>query len=543
MSDMPTDEITARHPAAHVVAPPTSPPPPAHIGPFSATFPADADLPYDTVSYGPDIATERVFRLLGNLEGKRVLELGCGSGQAAVAMAAQGAKVIAVDPSPERIEQCRTAAEREEVRVELHQSDLAEAMSAKSGNGTERHSAIGDYLRQGQKLLVQATRDPLGDKGARLSSSLSLSSRCLVFLPGSARLGISQRIDAAAERARLLSCLREALALEGLGESGGYILRTAAEGSDLATLRAELRYLQRLWARVRRCSQESTAPGLLYADLPLHLRIVRDRAASTLERVLVDHPPSLQELRDFCGEYLPELCERLQAYRGERPLFESFGAEVAVREALERRVELDCGGFLVIDQTESMTTIDVNTGSFVGGADPVETVLQTNLEAATMVARQLRLRNLGGIIVIDFIDMSGREQRRQLESALRESLQRDPSPTTFSGMSDLGLAIVSRKLTGKNLLQTLGEECPRCLGRGAIKSARTICYDIAREVNRVARTGEKVELLVQAAPAVVALLRGEEAPCLAQVCAATAARVRLQPEPLYGQEHFDIAML
>ena len=425
----------------------------------------------------------------------------------------------------------------------IHQSDLAEAMSAKSGNGTERHSAIGDYLRQGQKLLVQATRDPLGDKGARLSSSLSLSSRCLVFLPGSARLGISQRIDAAAERARLLSCLREALALEGLGESGGYILRTAAEGSDLATLRAELRYLQRLWARVRRCSQESTAPGLLYADLPLHLRIVRDRAASTLERVLVDHPPSLQELRDFCGEYLPELFERLHAYRGERPLFESFGAEVAVREALERRVELDCGGFLVIDQTESMTTIDVNTGSFVGGADPVETVLQTNLEAATMVARQLRLRNLGGIIVIDFIDMSGREQRRQLESALRESLQRDPSPTTFSGMSDLGLAIVSRKLTGKNLLQTLGEECPRCLGRGAIKSARTICYDIAREVNRVARTGEKVELLVQAAPAVVALLRGEEAPCLAQVCAATAARVRLQPEPLYGQEHFDIAML
>ena len=225
------------------------------------------------------------------------------------------------------------------------------------------------------------------------------------------------------------------------------------------------------------------------ADLPLHLRIVRDRAASTLERVLVDHPPSSQELRDFFFFFLPELCERLQAYRGERPLFESFGAEVAVREALERRVELDCGGFLVIDQTESMTTIDVNTGSFVGGADPVETVLQTNLEAATMVARQLRLRNLGGIIVIDFIDMSGREQRRQLESALRESLQRDPSPTTFSGMSDLGLAIVSRKLTGKNLLQTLGEECPRCLGRGAIKSARTICYDIAREVNRVARLG------------------------------------------------------
>ncbi len=423
----------------------------------------------------------------------------------------------------------------------VHVSDLAVA----GGNGREqRHQQdIRAFLHEGDKLIVQVTRDPLGSKGARLSTELSVSSRYLVFMPGSRHVGVSQRIDDPQERERLHGILAEALAAEAMVPEGGYILRTAAEGAGIEELRTDLRFLNRLWAAVSRRAAGDAGPVLIYEDLPLYLRTARDLARTPVERILIDSRESFAALREFCAQYMPEVSARLELYDGERPLFDLHGVEEEIRRALSRRVELKSGGYLIIDQTEAMTTVDVNTGSFVGRRNLEDTIFKTNLEAAVMIARQLRVRNLGGIIIVDFIDMRDEEHRRQVHRALEKAMQRDPARTTITGVSELGLVEMTRKRTRDSLERVLCEDCPVCEGRGVLKTAQTVCYEIFRELIREARAFDTGTLMVLAAQPVVDLLLDEESANVAEVEAFIGKTISFRVEPSYSQEHFDIVLL
>jgi ribonuclease G len=423
----------------------------------------------------------------------------------------------------------------------LHVADIPVVGSNEPGS---RHSqAIADHMHDGKKVRVQVTKDPLGSKGARLTGELSVSSRYLVFMPQSAHVGVSQQIDDPLERERLQQVLREGLELEALVGEGGYILRTAAEGVGLEEICADLRFLKRLWAAVSRRAKAATRPQLLYEDLPLYLRTARDLARSQVERILIDSRESYAALQAFCQEYVPEVSARLEHYEGDRPLFELHGIEQEIQRALSRKVELKSGGYLVIDQTEAMTTIDVNTGSFVGRRNLEETIFKTNLEAATMLARQLRLRNLGGIIIVDFIDMRDEEHQRQVHRALEKAMQRDPVRNTITGVSELGLVQMTRKRTRESLEHTLCEDCQVCQGRGVLKSAQTVCYEIFREIIRDARAYDNANLMVLAAQSVVDLLLDEESASVADVEGFIGKTLSLRVEPGYSQEHFDIILL
>jgi len=418
----------------------------------------------------------------------------------------------------------------------LHVSDIDGAGGGNSAN-------IADFLHEGKQVIVQVVKDPMGTKGARVTTQLSVSARYLVLLPQSDQVGVSQLIDDPAERQRLQQVLSEALASEEMKGIGGFILRTASEGVGVEEIAAELRFLRRLWAAVSRRSRESGGPELLYEDLSLHLRTVRDLARSSVSRILVDSRECYIAQREFCEQYVPEVAAKLELYVGERPLFDLYGVEEEIQRALERRVELKSGGYLVIDQTEAMTTIDVNTGSFVGKRNHAETVLKTNLEAATALARQLRVRNLGGIIIVDFIDMDDEDHRRQVHRTLEKAMQRDPARNQITGVSELGLVEMTRKRTRESLAHTLCEPCPVCLGRGVLKTAETVCIEIFREIVRDARAYENDALMVLASQSVVDRLLDEESANLADLEDAVGKTISLRAEPGYSQDYFDIILL
>ncbi len=425
----------------------------------------------------------------------------------------------------------------------IHMSDIAPL----DGRGREVKSpssdAITDHLREGQKVVVQVTRDPLGTKGARLTTSLSVSTRYLVLMPQTVHIGISQLIDDTDERERLLALLDEALTAEDMTDAGGFIVRTAAEGAGLEEFCADLRYLKRLWAAVARRAEAAQGPDLLYEDLPLHLRTVRDLARATIREIQVDSREAFAALTAFCESYMPEVTGLLTHYTGARPLFDLHGVEDDMQRALGRQVDLKSGGYLIIDQTEAMTTIDVNTGSFVGRRNQAETILKTNLEAATTLARQLRMRNLGGIIIVDFIDMEDTEHRRQVHRALEKAMANDPARNQITGVSDLGLVEMTRKRTRESLERMLCEECPVCDGRGVLKTAETVCYEIFREIMRDARAYENDALMVLAAQAVVDRLLDEESANLADLEEFVGKTISFRAEPSYSQEQFDIILL
>jgi ribonuclease G len=425
----------------------------------------------------------------------------------------------------------------------IHVSDIAVENGAGQENRSAAAAAIGDHLHEGKKVIVQVTKDPLGSKGARLTTQLSVSSRYLVFMPQTRHVGVSQRIDDQEERNRLQQLLADAVAAEEMEGEGGYILRTAAEGVGPEEIRADLRFLKRLWAAVSRRAKRATRPELLYEDVPLHLRTARDLARPGVERIRIDSRESFSALRQFCDEYVPEVSTLLEHYDGERPLFELHGIEDEIQRALSRRVELKSGGHLVIDQTEAMTTIDVNTGSFVGRRNQAETILKTNLEAATTLARQLRVRNLGGIIIVDFIDMMDEEHRRQVLRTLEKAMLRDPARNKVYGISGLGLVEMTRKRTRESLEHMLCEECPVCQGRGMLKTAETVCYEIFREIMRDARAYENDTLMVLAAQGVIDRLLDEESANLADLEEFIGKTISLRVEPGYNQEHFDIILL
>jgi len=387
---------------------------------------------------------------------------------------------------------------------------------------------------------VQVVKDPMGAKGARLTTFISLPSRYVVFMPRGRGIGISARIEDEGERQRLREAMQTLLGDE---HPGGYIVRTAAEGVQPERLAADLAYLDRLWLHVRERGLRASPGELVHEELPLALRMLRDELGRSVERVLVDDANELVRLRQFVADFIPSGAPRMESHAGSRPIFDLHGIEEEINRALERKVPLKSGGYLVIDQTESMTTIDVNTGGFVGHRNLEDTIFRTNLEASVAIARQLRLRNLGGIIIIDFIDMRDESHRSQVVAALEQALETDHAQTQVAPISPLGLVEMTRKRTRESLEHLLCEVCPSCEGHGSIRSVETVCQDIFREILRQARQFGSRELLVLAHQDVIERLLGEESTVLAELEAETERPIRLQAEALYEIDRYDVVLV
>lgn len=407
----------------------------------------------------------------------------------------------------------------------------------------EEQPTIGQLLHEGQALVVQVTKDPIGTKGARLTTHLSIPSRYLVYMPDSPHHGVSQRIEDEGERERLKKLLDASIEEQELDVSGGFIVRTAAEGVSDDELKTDMHFLLRLWRRVS--ERKITAPPstVIYDDLPLFMRTLRDVMRDDIEKVRIDSRENFVKLVEFAQEFMPSAVERIEYYPGERPLFDLYSVEDEIQKALERKVQLKSGGYLVIDPTEAMTTIDVNTGGYVGHRNLEETIFKTNLEAATAIARQLRLRNLGGIIIIDFIDMEDVEHQRQVLRVLEKALERDHAKTKCTGVTELGLVQLTRKRTRESLEQTLCEACPTCGGRGTLKTPETVCYEIFREILREERAYSAETYRVLASQPVVDRLLDEESAAVADLEAFINKTIRFQVEQHYSQEQYDIVLM
>ena len=421
----------------------------------------------------------------------------------------------------------------------LHASDVEPRTpdSDPEGNG---HTDISRLLHEGQVISVQVIKDPLGTKGARLTTQITIPSRYLVFIPDVVNVGISQKIDDETERVRLRDIIQLFMTDQ---DGGGYIARTAAEGADSEALRADMLFLRKLWLSVKE-SEATAKPGtVIYDDLPLTIRVMRDMLDSGIEKVRIDSRESYQRAHDFCEQFMPELESRVEYYPGERPIFDIYGVEDEIQKALDRKVQLKSGGYLIIDQTEAMTTADVNTGGYVGHRNLEETIFKTNLEAAQAIARQLRLRNLGGIIIIDFIDMSQDEHKRQVLRALEKCLDKDHARTHITEVSSLGLVEMTRKRTRESLEHVLCEACPTCSGRGSLKTPETACYEIFREILRESRQFDAQQLLVLASQEVVDMLLDEESTSLAELEVFIGKPIKFQVEALYTQEQYDVVPL
>jgi len=397
-------------------------------------------------------------------------------------------------------------------------------------------------LREGQSIIVQVIKDPIGSKGARLTTQLSLPSRYLVYMPHTQHIGISQQIEEEEERTRLRLLVQECMEEVGLVNSSGFIIRTAAEGVGKTEIRNDIQFLKRLWDSIQVKIKAATAPSAIYEDLPLHLRAMRDFIKPGLDKVRIDSHECYIQMQSFIESLVPELDGRIELCQGERALFDLYNIEDEIQKALGRNVPLKSGGHLIFDQAEAMTTIDVNTGTFVGNKNLEETIYKTNLEAASTIARQLRLRNIGGIIIIDFIDMSDKEHQRQVMRMLEKVVERDHSKSNIIGMSDLGLVEMTRKRTRENLLQVLCEDCPECDGRGKIKTVETVCYEIFREILRQSRDYSPRSYLILASHVVVEHLQEESASSLADLEALINKSISVQVEPHYAQEEFDVVL-
>jgi ribonuclease G len=415
----------------------------------------------------------------------------------------------------------------------IHASDII---------GGDAQTPIMSLLHEGQKLVVQVTKDPISTKGARLTNQLSIPSRYLVYMPDTDHVGVSQRIDGMEERDRLRALVAASINNEALTGKGGFILRTAAEGAGEEEINADTRYLKRLWVTLGERLKDAKVPSLVYAELPLFLRTLRDYARPDITRVLIDSKETHQRVETFIKQFVPEILPQLEYYPGPRPILDLYGIEDEMQRALERKVPLKSGGYLVIDQTEAMATIDVNTGAFVGRRNLEETIFKTNLEAATAIGRQLRLRNLGGIIILDFIDMMDVEHQRQVLRMLEKVLEKDHAKTKISDVSDLGLVEMTRKRTRESLGQMLTEACACCDGRGTVKTAETICYDIFREILREERAYDASCYLVLASAAVIDRLLDEDSSSLADLEAFMGKTIKLQVEPNYTQDQYDIVL-
>lgn len=418
---------------------------------------------------------------------------------------------------------------------------VEEVLPQSATHDEKNNTSIAQVLREGQSLLVQVTKDPIGTKGARLTTHLSLPSRYLVCMPGNNHVGVSQRIEDLEERDRLRGIIQNMIEGED-GEPAGFILRTVAEGAAEAELKSDIQFLRRLWASIKEKISTAKAPSVIYEDLPLNMRALRDMAHSGLERIRIDSRETFQKAEAFVRDLVPEVTDTLEYYPGERPIFDLFNVEEEIQKALGRKVELKSGGYLIFDQTEAMTTVDVNTGAFVGHRNLEETIFKTNLEAATAIGRQLRLRNLGGIIIIDFIDMEDQDHQRQVLRTLERVLEKDHAKCKVTGVSDLGLVEMTRKRTRESLEQVLCDVCSECQGRGSIKTPETVCYEIFREILRQHRAYDTDSYLVLAAQPVVDYLLDDASNHVAELEAFIGKTIRFQVEPMYNAESFDVVL-
>ena len=417
----------------------------------------------------------------------------------------------------------------------LHVADIWEhRQNAQDPKPIER------LLHDGQKVLVQVIKDPIGTKGARLSTQVSVAGRLLVYLPQDCHIGISQRIGDEAERAQLRERLQHLLPE---GETGGFIIRTMAETATDKELLSDIEYVRRIWASIQEKASTVGAPALLYQDLNLSHRVLRDMANDATDRILVDSRENYQKLHSFAQEYTLDFAEHIQHYSGDRPLFDLYGIEDEIERALARRVPLKSGGYLIIDQTEALTTVDVNTGGFVGGRNFDDTIFKTNLEAAHVIARQLRLRNLGGIIIVDFIDMENGLHRESVLAEFNKAHTVDRTRITVNGFTTLGLVEMTRKRTRESLAHTLCEPCPMCQARGEVKTAQTICYEILREILREARQFDAKEFRILADQKVIDMFLDEESQSLAMLGDFIGKPISLQVESVYTQEQYDIVLM
>ncbi len=424
----------------------------------------------------------------------------------------------------------------------LHASDIAAPPNHAAAEGFEapRTENIRELVQEGGEILVQVLKDPLGTKGARLTTFTSIPSRYLVFMPKGQGIGVSARIEDEQERKRLREAVSAFVAPE---EPGGYIVRTAADGAGPEALRADMLFLRRLWEVIREKGLRTSPGNLVHEDHPLSVRILRDLLNEGIDRVSVDSTTACGQMREFARTFMPESEHKIVHYANGRPIFDLHGIEEEIQKALDRKVPLKSGGYLMIDQTEAMTTIDVNTGAYVGHRNLEETIFRTNLEAALAIARQLRLRNLGGIIIIDFIDMQEEEHRGQVIQALEKSLNADHAKTHISSVSPLGLVEMTRKRTRESLEHLLCRGCPTCEGRGFVKTAETVCYEIFREIVRQHRQFDFQQLMVLAHQDVTDLLLDEESAALAELEVLTVKPIRLQTEALYSVDQYDVVLM
>lgn len=421
----------------------------------------------------------------------------------------------------------------------LHVADVHVSGAPPRGDAAQQ-VPIERLVFEGQTLMVQVIKDAIGTKGARLSTQISIAGRLLVHLPQDRHVGISQRIESTEEREALRARIHALLPLE---DPGGYIVRTMAESASDEELAADIAYLRKTWQEIRNRAKTAKPPTLVFEDLTLAQRVLRDLACADTQSIQVDSRENYVKLRSFAEEYMPQLTKLLEHYTGERPLFELHSVEEEIEKALARRVDLKSGGYLIFDQTEAMTTIDVNTGGFVGSRNFDETIFKTNLEAAHQIARHLRLRNLGGIILIDFIDMESEEHRAQVLAELHKALGRDHTKISVSGFTSLGLVEMTRKRTRESLAHMLCEPCVACGGQGIVKTARSVAYDVMREILREARQFTPREFRIVSSPQVIELFLDEESQHLAGLSDFIGKPISLQSEPAIGQGQYDIVLL
>lgn len=421
----------------------------------------------------------------------------------------------------------------------LHASDIQNGNSPDNVDSTTPD--IRELIREGSEVIVQVVKDPIGTKGARLSTFISLPSRYLVALPGGSGVGVSARIEDEEERERLRSLLEEML--DTLDNPGGVIIRTAAEGATAEDMQADLEFLRKLWSVVQLECSKGKVKTLIHEDLPLPIRIMRDMVTRDIEQILIDSEPDYQSMLAFAEQFLPALETKLVLYKKRRPIFDLHGVEDEIKKSLDRSIPLKSGGYAVFDQTEAMTTVDVNTGGYVGHRNLEETIYRTNLEAAVAIARQLRLRNLGGIIIIDFIDMVVEEHQKRVLEVLQQSLARDHARHQVTPFSPLGLVEMTRKRTRESLQRILCLDCDHCNARGFIMSAETVCFEVFREVIRQHRQFNFDELLVLAHQDVIDLLLDVESNGLLELEQQIGKPIRLQPESLYLRDQFDVVLI
>ena len=421
---------------------------------------------------------------------------------------------------------------------EMFLGDDEEAYDDLNTKGKNEPRHIEDLLTEGQEILVQVSREPIGSKGCSVTSLVSLPGRYLVLMPFSDHIGISRRIEDAAERDRLRK-----IAEEIQPQRMGLIARTAAEGVARADITADLNYLLKVWRTILKSKNGASAPFLIHEEPDICVRAVRDLLSGDVRRIVVDSTETYEKIRDFLDLYLPDPSCSLELYQGLQPIFDYYNVELEIHRAMGKKVWLKSGGYIVIEQTEALVAIDVNTGRFVGKRNLEETILQTNLEAAREIAYQLRLRNIGGIIIIDFIDMERAENREKVFKALKEHLRKDKAKTNVLKISELGLVEMTRKRTRESLCKTISEECPYCEGTGRIRSRYSICYDILRELKRLRNQSNGNKVLIHVHEEVADILLNEEAQMVDLLQVETGHEIIIRPAKDLHVEQYEIICL